>query len=187
MWHIVAHICLVIQKLDGTVSFPSELLLAATLIVAIVLNNIFPNTIVNVTRLERALSGISRLSKGDIITCNLIVWFDRILFIFDIGNKFNLQLTSIEGNESTEVIYGSSHVLDKEILFFANSKVRINTYMDYSRPALALRIEPIKNSFIDARNRGVRLRYITDITAENIGVHRVDGDCRSPTPRWNKG
>ena len=40
--------------------------------------------------------------------------------------------------------------------------------MDYSRPALALRIESIKKSFIDARNRKVKLGYITDIKSENI-------------------
>ena len=40
--------------------------------------------------------------------------------------------------------------------------------MDSSRPALALRIESIKKSFIDARDRNVKLRYITDIKAENI-------------------
>jgi len=40
--------------------------------------------------------------------------------------------------------------------------------MDYSRPALAFRIESIKKSFIDAKNRNIRLRYITDITVENI-------------------
>ena len=40
--------------------------------------------------------------------------------------------------------------------------------MDYSRPALALKIESIKKSFIDANNRDVRLRYITEIKSENI-------------------
>jgi hypothetical protein len=77
-------------------------------------------------------------------------------------------LTSNVGNERTELIYGSSNVLDREILFFSNANVKVNTYMDSSRPALALGIESIKKSFIDARNRGVRLRYITDIKRENI-------------------
>jgi hypothetical protein len=77
-------------------------------------------------------------------------------------------LTSIKGDERTEVIYGSSNVLDREILFFSNSKVKVNRYMYSSRPALALRIELIKKSFIDARDRNVKLRYITDIKAENI-------------------
>jgi signal transduction histidine kinase len=103
------------------------------------------------------------------ITCNLnTVEIDRIPFILDIDSRFNLPLTSIKGDERIEVIYGSSNVLDSEILFFSNSKVKVNTYMDSSRPALALRIESIKKSFIDARDRNVKLRYITDIKAENI-------------------
>jgi hypothetical protein len=71
-------------------------------------------------------------------------------------------------SKGTEVVYGPSNVLDREISFFSNAKVKVNTYMDYSRPALALRIESIKKSFIDVRNRDVSLRYITYITAENI-------------------
>jgi len=77
-------------------------------------------------------------------------------------------LSSIEGNEKTEIVYGSSNVLEREMLFFSNAKIKVNTYMDYSRPALALRVESIKKSFIDAKNRNVKLRYITDIKSENI-------------------
>ena len=93
---------------------------------------------------------------------------DHSPFIVRSDNRFNPNLTSIVGNERTEVIYGSSNVLDREILFFSNAKLKVNTYMDYSRPALALRIKPIKRSFIEAKNRNAKLRYITDIKAENI-------------------
>ena len=40
--------------------------------------------------------------------------------------------------------------------------------MDHTRPALALGIKPIRTSFLDAKDRGVKLRYITEITTENI-------------------
>lgn len=40
--------------------------------------------------------------------------------------------------------------------------------MNYTRPQLAIEIEQIKKAFIDAKNRGVRLRYLTEITAESI-------------------
>jgi two-component system sensor histidine kinase VicK len=40
--------------------------------------------------------------------------------------------------------------------------------MNYTRPPLAIEIEPIKKAFIDAKARGVRLRYITEITKSNI-------------------
>jgi len=40
--------------------------------------------------------------------------------------------------------------------------------MDHTRPALAIRIESIKRSFVDAKSRGVKLRYLTEITDANI-------------------
>ena len=40
--------------------------------------------------------------------------------------------------------------------------------MDHTRPSLALGIESIRKSFLDAKNRDVKLRYITEITTENI-------------------
>jgi len=40
--------------------------------------------------------------------------------------------------------------------------------MNYSRPPLAIGIEPIKKAFLDARGRGVQLRYLTEITKSNL-------------------
>src|ERR1700739_192623 len=40
--------------------------------------------------------------------------------------------------------------------------------MDQTRPSLAIGIESIKRAFVDARNRGVKLRYLTEITDANI-------------------
>lgn len=40
--------------------------------------------------------------------------------------------------------------------------------MNYTRPQLAVIIEPLKKVFVDVRSRGVGLRYITEITADNI-------------------
>src|SRR5215471_1640376 len=40
--------------------------------------------------------------------------------------------------------------------------------MDSTRPSFAIGIESIKRAFVDARNRGVKLRYLTEITDANI-------------------
>ena len=71
-------------------------------------------------------------------------------------------------DERTEVRYGAQNVLDTELQFFSKSKTRIDTCMNYTRPQLAIEIGLIKKAFIDAKNRGVRLRYVAEITAENI-------------------
>jgi len=40
--------------------------------------------------------------------------------------------------------------------------------MDYSRPALAIGIEAIRTSFVEAKRKGVQLRYLTEITNDNL-------------------
>ena len=77
-------------------------------------------------------------------------------------------MTSIAGSEKTEVVYGTSNVLNTEIQFFSNSRLKVDTCMDYTRPSLALGIESIRKSFLDAKGRDVKLRYTTEITTENI-------------------
>jgi hypothetical protein len=40
--------------------------------------------------------------------------------------------------------------------------------MNYTRPQLAVELEPIKKAFLDAKSRGVKLRYLTEITKDNL-------------------
>jgi two-component system, OmpR family, sensor histidine kinase VicK len=67
-----------------------------------------------------------------------------------------------------EVFYGTDKVISEELLFFSKTRQHIDTCTDSTRPSLAIGIESIKRSFVDARNRGVKLRYLTEITDANI-------------------
>ena len=40
--------------------------------------------------------------------------------------------------------------------------------MNYSRPRLAIGLDPIRNAFLNAKSRGVHLRYLTEITKDNL-------------------
>jgi two-component system sensor histidine kinase VicK len=71
-------------------------------------------------------------------------------------------------NERTSVLYGAENVINIELQLFSNSQKGIDTCMNYTRPQLAIALDPIRNSFIDAKNRGIKLRYLTEITSENI-------------------
>src|SRR3989475_1536237 len=42
--------------------------------------------------------------------------------------------------------------------------------MNYTRPSLAVILEPIKKAFLDAKGKGVKLRYLTEITHDNIAA-----------------
>jgi two-component system, OmpR family, sensor histidine kinase VicK len=40
--------------------------------------------------------------------------------------------------------------------------------MNYTRPPLAITIDPIRGAFVDAKKRGIKLRYLIEITKDNI-------------------
>ncbi len=67
-------------------------------------------------------------------------------------------------------MYDVDKVIDAELEFFANSKKRVDTCMNYTRPSLAVILEPIKKAFLDAKGKGVKLRYLTEITHDNIAA-----------------
>jgi two-component system, OmpR family, sensor histidine kinase VicK len=49
-----------------------------------------------------------------------------------------------------------------------NAKHKIDVCVDYTRPYLAIEINQFKDSFLDAKKRGVKIRYLTEITKDNL-------------------
>src|SRR5918911_4343877 len=79
------------------------------------------------------------------------------------------QLSNLDENTAnTHVLYGIDNVINAELRFFSKTRGRIDTCMNYTRPPLAIEIDTIKKAFVDAKNRGIKLRYLTEITSENI-------------------
>ena len=68
-------------------------------------------------------------------------------------------------SEKTEILYGPKNVMDilLQFLFKANT---IDSCGDYKGPSVA--IEAYKNLLADLKTRGIKFRYVTDITKENI-------------------
>lgn len=69
-------------------------------------------------------------------------------------------------NNTKQVLPGKEIVIDAR--FFCKTKARIDTYTNYMRPPLAIGFDPIRIAFLDAKSRRVRLRYLTEITQENL-------------------
>jgi two-component system, OmpR family, sensor histidine kinase VicK len=69
--------------------------------------------------------------------------------------------------EKTRVLYGSDKVIDTALQFTSNARSTIDACIDHTRPSIIVEIRELKKTFHDAKNRGVKLRYITEITAEN--------------------
>jgi two-component system, OmpR family, sensor histidine kinase VicK len=71
-------------------------------------------------------------------------------------------------SERTEVLHGEQNVVNTVLQFTSKAKSRIDACVDYTRPSLAVEIEELRNAFIDAKRRGVKLRYVTEITEYNV-------------------
>jgi two-component system sensor histidine kinase VicK len=80
------------------------------------------------------------------------------------GDEMNIKAEEA----TTRVIYGMQNVLEAETGLFHRATDRIDTCMNYTRPPLAISLPQIMNAFLDAKKRGVKLRYITEITEDNL-------------------
>ena len=75
---------------------------------------------------------------------------------------------AVNNFQKTKVLNGSNKVMDIALQFASNAKNKIDAYADHTSPSLILEITELKKAFHDARERGVKLRYITEIIAENV-------------------
>lgn len=72
-----------------------------------------------------------------------------------------------DSSERTEVLLGEENVMNI-ILQFLSKAYRIDSCGDHRAPSVAIGVEEYKESLLDLKNRGTKLRFITDITKENI-------------------
>ena len=76
--------------------------------------------------------------------------------------------TRDEEQEFTRVYYGGETVIDTILQFLNKSNDIIYACVDQTRPSLTIDISLLKEAFLDAKNRGVKLFYITEITRDNL-------------------
>src|ERR687887_846039 len=93
------------------------------------------------------------------------------LFIITLVDSLTIEATSSSDaiSERTEVLHGEQNVVNTVLQFTSKAKSRIDACIDYTRPSLVVEIEELRKAFLDAKNRAVRLRYVTEITEDNIG------------------
>lgn len=70
-------------------------------------------------------------------------------------------------SERTEVLLGEENVMNT-ILQFLSKAYRIDSCGDHRAPSIAIGVDEYKELLFDLKNRGIKLRFITDITKENI-------------------
>ena len=84
------------------------------------------------------------------------------------ANKVTTSAADGNYDERTDVFYGAENVLKTELQIFSNAKEKIDCCLNFRRPQLAVELELIKKAFMDAKTRGLRIRYLTEITPENV-------------------
>jgi two-component system sensor histidine kinase VicK len=83
-------------------------------------------------------------------------------------NGKDTTVASNEGNEKTEVWYGIEYTINRTVQDLSQVKYRFDNCGDVRHPSIIVTTEPVKKAFIDVRNRGVKTRFITEITKDNL-------------------
>jgi signal transduction histidine kinase len=74
----------------------------------------------------------------------------------------------IKSGEVTKVFYGVDTVVNIVLQFLNQTNAIIYACVDQTRPVLAIDIPVLKDAFLNAKKRGIKLRYVTEITKDNI-------------------
>ncbi|HJT49647.1 MAG TPA: hypothetical protein VJ729_15805 [Nitrososphaeraceae archaeon] len=77
-------------------------------------------------------------------------------------------LASRVSSETTEVLYGNEIIIEKTLETFSSVKERMEGSMDNAGPAIHVIYEPIWNGLVRLKERGVKIRIVTEITSDNV-------------------
>ena len=70
-------------------------------------------------------------------------------------------------SETTEVLCGFENVMNILLQFLSKTN-RIDSCGDYRSPAVAIEVKEYKKLLVDIKNKGIKVRQVTDITKENV-------------------
>ena len=71
-------------------------------------------------------------------------------------------------SEITTVLYGEEAVNNTILKFIEDATQGWDTYIDKTGLSIALTVEPIRKALADAKNKGLKIRAITEITKDNV-------------------
>jgi two-component system sensor histidine kinase VicK len=87
--------------------------------------------------------------------------------------------------ERTEVLYGTENTTSAILKFLSDTDTKMDICADSTWPSVAMGIDVFRNALIDINKRGIRPRYITTITKDNLScckeamkigeLHHLDG------------
>ena len=71
-------------------------------------------------------------------------------------------------NEKTEAIYGIENIIKRDLQAISTYKQTEDLCTDSKGLAAFLRIEPMRKAYYDLKQRGVKIRFVTEIMKENL-------------------
>ena len=71
-------------------------------------------------------------------------------------------------HDKTEVLYGVDIIIKNSLEAFSWMKVIMEGSIDKDGPFLNVSHEPIWNGYIKLKKRGIKLRFVTEVTINNI-------------------
>ena len=74
--------------------------------------------------------------------------------------------------EVTHVMRGAKKTTETIVKSVARAKLGVDVYGSALVPSVLLGVEPHRKALIDARNRGLKHRYVVDVTGDNLGECR---------------
>ena len=73
-----------------------------------------------------------------------------------------------EDEEKTELLYGVKNAVGRGDKFMKNVKVGMDLFGDKNGPSIVMEFEVYMNNYIDVIKRGGKIRFITEVTRENL-------------------
>jgi len=90
------------------------------------------------------------------------------LIVFELFDLTAIQ-DSGEGGEKTEVLYGVENTVRTGVQFMQNARKWMDLFGDKNGPSIIIEFADVyKNNYIGAKRRGAKIRFITEITKDNI-------------------
>ena len=76
--------------------------------------------------------------------------------------------TEKTSTNTTDIIYGIDNVVDTLLELISSARYRIDACVDHTRPNLVAEITHLREALLDTKSRGIKLRYLTEITNDNV-------------------
>src|SRR5215831_4191080 len=71
-------------------------------------------------------------------------------------------------NEKIEILHGTENIIDRTLRDLVNVRQTFDNCTDYTGPSVFLAYQPVWDACIALKQKGIRLRFITEITRDNI-------------------